>query len=86
MAYALNLDPNRNLSGSMPGPVVAGNQVSLTFYAGSPGVTYSVQTSTDMQTWTTAGVTLSAPDANNNRTATVPLTGPSRFMRLVVVY
>ena len=47
MAYALNLDPKQNLSGSMPKPVIAGNQMSLTFYAGSSGVTYSAETSTE---------------------------------------
>jgi len=75
----------RNLSASTPRPVCAGQQMSLTFYAGRAGITYSVESSIDLQTWSTADVTLSAPDANNCRTATVPMTGPRRFMRLVVV-
>ena len=86
MDYALNLDPNQNQSGSMPKPVMAGNQMSLAYYAGSTGVTYAVETSPDLQTWTTSGVTLSAPDANNIRTATVPTAGVNCFMRLVVSY
>jgi hypothetical protein len=86
MAYALNLDPNRNLAGSMPQVVRAANQMSLIFYAGSAGVTYSVEASTDLKTWSTSGVTVSAPDANGFSTATVPTTGPRRFMRLKVVY
>ena len=86
MAYALNLDPNQNQSGSMPKPVIAGNQMGMAYYAGSTGVTYSVETSSDLKTWTTSGVTLSAPDANHIRTATVPTTGSNRFMRLVVGY
>lgn len=84
MAYALNLDPNQNQSGNLPQPVFAANQMSLTFYAGAAGITYAVQVSPDMQTWTTEGVTLSAPDANQIRTATVDMTGPSRYMRLSV--
>ena len=60
--------------------------VSLTFYAGSTGVTYSVETSTDLKTWTTSSVTLSALDANHIRTATVPTAGANRFMRLMVSY
>jgi len=84
MAYALNLDPKQNLSGSMSKPALAGSQMSLTFYAGRSDVTYTVETSTDLQTWSTTGVTLSAPDANGLRTASVPLSGPSRYMRLAV--
>ncbi|MCX6878708.1 MAG: leucine-rich repeat domain-containing protein [Verrucomicrobia bacterium] len=84
MAYALNLDPYRNLSGCIPRPVLAGNQISLTFYAGSAGVTYTVQSSADLKVWSTAGVTVSAPDANKYRTATVAMVGPHHFMRLLV--
>jgi hypothetical protein len=86
MAYALNLDPNQNLASSLPHPVFTPNQMSLTFYAGSAGVTYSVEACIDLQTWSTSGVTISAPDAINFSTATVPMTGNSRFMRLKVVY
>jgi len=86
MAYALNLDPAQNLRGSMPSPVIAGNQMSLTYYAGSAGVTYAVQTSTDLSNWSTAGVTTSGLDANNCRTATATMNGPCRYMRLVVGY
>jgi len=37
-----------------------------------------------MATWSADGVTISAPDANKFRTATVTRTGPNRFMRLAV--
>jgi uncharacterized repeat protein (TIGR02543 family) len=84
MAYALNLDPTQNQSANLPRPVCAGNQLSLTFYAGNADVTYTVQSSTDLQSWSATGVTISAPDANNNRMATVPMVGGSRFLRLVV--
>lgn len=86
MAYALNLDPTKNQSANIPKPAVAGSQMSLTFYAGNADVTYSVESSPDLQTWSTDGVTISAPDANNCCTATVPTTAPSRFMRLVVTH
>ena len=55
----------------------------LTYYAGNADVTYTVQSSTDLQTWTPV-TNVSAPDANNRCTATVPATGPCRFLRLVV--
>jgi hypothetical protein len=86
MAYALNLDPKQNLSRNIPRPVCVANQMGLTYYAGSDGVSYTVETSDDLQDWTPAGVSLSAPDANNFRTATVNMNGGKRFMRLVVGY
>jgi len=86
MAYALNLDPTQNLSGSIPKPVVSGSNMSLTYYAASEGITYTVQTSTDLINWSATGYTLSGPDANNCYTATVPITaGAPRFMRLAVI-
>ena len=86
MAYALDLNPNENLSGSLPEPVVEAGQMSLDFHSGSGGVTYAVETSTDMLNWTTEGVAISAPDANQVRTATVDMNGSHRYMRLVVVH
>jgi hypothetical protein len=82
MAYALDLNPNQNLSGSMPQPVIAASQMSLSYKAGAVGVTYAVEASTDLTSWSTEGVVVSGPDTL--RTATVDLSGPSRFMRLVV--
>jgi hypothetical protein len=83
-AYAFNLNPHLNLRGSLPVPAIAGAQMSLTFYAGSAGVTYTVQSCTDLQSWSTAVVTVSAPSANQLRTATVPTAAPRRFMRIVL--
>ena len=85
MAYALNLDPNRNLSGSLPQPKPAGNLMRLTFYAGRDDVTYRVESCADLHSWSTAQVTLSTPDAiSKERTASVNIDGHGRFMRLVV--
>jgi len=86
MAYAFNLNPRQNQSGNLPKPVLSGNQLSLKFYAGSSGVKYTVEASTDMKSWSTAGVTLSALDANNFRTATVNQGGPGKFLRIVTSY
>lgn len=84
MAYALNLDPSENLSGSLPLPVFGPNQMSLSFYAGSLGITYRVQTCNDLVSWTEVGVSLSPLNAEQSRTATVNFSGRQRFMRLVV--
>ena len=86
MDYALNLDPTKNQGANIPKPVISGNLMSLTYYAGSPSVTYSVEASPDLQSWSTSGVTTSAPDINNFCTSAISLSGSSCFMRLKVVY
>ncbi len=82
MAYALNLNPNLNLAGSLPAPVLDGATLSMSFHAASPGIIYSVETSIDLNTWVTEGVTMSGDD--NPRTASVAMDWPQRFLRLVV--
>jgi hypothetical protein len=84
LAYALNLDPQRNLCGSMPQPAIIAGRLSLRFYAGSADVTYAVESSIDMLEWSGSGVAVSGPDANKVRTATVLASAPKRFMRLVI--
>ena len=83
MAYALNLDPNSALAG-MPVPIPGPGTLSMTFYGAAQGVTYGAETSTDLQNWGADGVTLSDPDPDGMRTATIDTTAPRRFMRLVV--
>ena len=83
-AYAFNLDPNKNLSGTMPRPAFAGNQMNLTFYAGNPDVSYTAETSNDLINWGTEGVTVSVTDGTGMRTATVPMSDQNRFLRLVL--
>ena len=84
MAYALDLDPRLNLQGSLPVPVRNGNTLSLSFHATSPGITYRVETSTDLHDWKLKGVNQSAPGPDGRSTATVSLDSPRRFLRLVV--
>jgi hypothetical protein len=86
MAYALNLDPAENLSGSLPRPVIAGNQLCFTFYAGSEGVTYTVLSSADLKEWKADKIVLSPLDASKFRTASVSMLDSQCFMRLVVAY
>jgi hypothetical protein len=86
LAYALDLNPNLNLSGDIPQPVFEADEMRMSFKAGAEGVTYRVETCTDFSDWTPAGVQLTEPDAEQMRTATVLRDGPSRFMRLVVIY
>lgn len=84
LAYALNLDPRLNLQSSLPVAVHGANTLSLSFHETSPGITYHVETSTDLQNWSTAGVTQSLPGPDQKSTATVARDGPRRFLRLLV--
>lgn len=56
----------------------------MDFFAGTPGVTYEVQTSGNLVDWTDEGVALSPPDAGQRRRASFAGGGGTRFMRLVV--
>ena len=86
MAYALNLDPSLDLSGSLPKAEMDGNSMSITYYAFSPHITYTVETSTNLQSWTTSGLSISMImlDQGYRFSATVDLAEPSRFLRLKV--
>lgn len=86
MAYALNLDPAHHQEPSLPTPVIdpSTGRVNLSFQAAQPGITYQVEASSDLQTWTTDGVMLSDIGEDGQRTASVEPDGPQRFMRLVV--
>ena len=84
MAYALNLNPLLNLQNALPAPVVTATDLNLSFYGASRGITYQVETSTDLTSWTTQGVTLSAVGPDGVRTASVPRDTASRFLRLAV--
>lgn len=81
-AYALGLDPRLDLSGSLPMPEIGSGTIDLSFYAGAGGVEYIVETSEDLVIWTPDGVSLSVPDAENIRTASVDSDAPCRFLRL----
>ena len=84
MAYALDLDPNQNLQGSLPLPVIGDDGLSISFHAASEGITYTVQTSTDLKAWTNESVTMSEIDDEGQRTAGVDREGGQRFIRLSV--
>jgi hypothetical protein len=85
MAYALDLDPRLNLASSLPKTALQANTMGLTFHATRPGLTYRVEASSDLAQWSAVGVTQSAPGADGLSTATIPRSGPNRFLRLAVV-
>lgn len=81
--YALGLDPDGHPATGMPSPAISGSNLNMTFWGARTDVRYAAESSTDLIHWTPTGVNLSNPDSTGNRTATIPHTGPSRFMRLL---
>ncbi|MDA7666666.1 hypothetical protein N8652_03400, partial [bacterium] len=45
--------------------------ISISFYSARPGISYTAQSSADLTTWTSDGVTLSDLGEDNRRTASV---------------
>jgi hypothetical protein len=84
-AYALDLDPRRNLRGSLPTAEHSSGQVILRFRGDRDDVQYTVLTSTNLHDWGTEGLTVSAPDDDGIRTATLdPASAPRQFLQLSV--
>lgn len=84
LAYGLDLDPRQNLGSGVPSPALDGTTLTLTFYAGNADVTYTVETSTDLQHWNSDGVTLTDLDPSGFRTASVPADSRIRLLRIGV--
>jgi hypothetical protein len=59
-----------------------GSNATLSFPASRSTLTYSVEVSTDMVTWTTTGVTLTTN--GSTKTATYPMTAQKAFLRIAV--
>lgn len=79
--YALDLPPGSpvSLSGLVHTPDT--NTISLPFFAARPDITYTPESSHDLDTWSTTGMTLSDLDpATNQRTATT--TAPYLRLRI----
>ena len=81
-AYALDLDPHLDLSESLPKPEIDSGMMGIRFYAAAEGIEYIVETSVNLLSWSTTGISLSGPDAENYRIASVNLDLPCRFLRL----
>ncbi len=81
MAYALDLDPRQDLSGSLPVPYLdSEGRLSMNFRATASGIAYRVESSTDLQHWTVNP----APLMLGSAFVSIPAAGPQQFMRLTV--
>ena len=80
--YAFGFDPEKDSSAQMPKLGKNGSNATLSFPATRAALTYSVEASADMVTWTTTGVTLTTN--GNTKTATYPMSAQKAFLRIVV--
>jgi len=81
IAYALTLDPNRPLGPQMPTPRIDDGKLKIAAVRNSPGIFYAFETSTDLTSWTSSGVSLTPGIVTE---ASVPYTGSPRFLRIRV--
>ena len=87
MAFALGGDPNEGLRHRLPTTSVDADAIRLTYYSGNPEIRYVVQTSTDLRSWGTGGISISEPDAEGRRTATIDRADTAaRYSRLFVEF
>jgi probable HAF family extracellular repeat protein len=85
LEYALGLAPATPDASGAPSIQATATTLTYTYRrAVASGVTYTVETSTDLVNWTSNGVDQGVPDQNGNVTASVPLDGPTRFFRLMI--
>lgn len=85
LEYALGLAPGAADSSGAPALQAVENTLTYTYRrAVATGLTYTVETSSDLINWSDVGVDQGTPDANGNVTATVLLDGPGRYLRLKV--
>lgn len=80
-AYAFHLHPFTPTTNQISDCLEIEGSLGLGFYGGRDGITYVGETSTNMETWTTSGVTLTPPDSTGYQTVTTPKSGSRSFLR-----
>jgi hypothetical protein len=83
MKYALGLPPLVNDRNLLPQATISKGNLSLSFSASLIDVTYGVQASTDLTTWTTTGVTTTVAGTTATATYPIPQSGPA-FLQVMV--
>ncbi len=83
--YAFNLNPTTNQQQNLPQATLSGGALHLVFDKTASDITYTVQSSTDLVTWTTTDPSLLVEDCGEQVTATYTLTGhPIAFLRILI--
>ncbi len=84
LEYALALDPMVASSTGLPEVLVVSNRLTFVYERVRNDVTYTVETSTNLTTWTTVDVDQGTPDGEGVTVASVAMDVPNRFLRLKV--
>ena len=90
LAYALNLDPTQDQSGSLPAGVVdaqnaQGASFYMDYYAAAEGIRYTVKSSDDLLSWESSAVSVEpVPGEPAMERASVQMDVGKRFLRLEV--
>jgi len=82
LEYAFGFDPEKDSSSQMPKLGKSGSNATLSFPASRADLTYGAEVSTDMQTWTSSGVTLTTN--GSTKTASYPMSAQKAFLRITV--
>jgi hypothetical protein len=80
--YAFGFDPEKDSASQMPKLGKSGSNATLSFPAPRTDLTYGAEVSTDMQTWTSSGVTLTTN--GGTKTASYPMSAQKVFLRITV--
>ena len=79
--YALDQRPDNNV---LPQLNLSESEITVSFFGARDDISYFVELSKDLSDWTTTGVTLSEPDGNGMRTASLNLQDGRCFVRFRV--
>ena len=85
--YALNLDPESPDADQLPMPLVEGDQLTYSYPrdTSKTDISYQVEASSDLKTWTPVSDTLVGQSGNiETRKASLPLTEGRRYLRLKI--
>jgi Immunoglobulin I-set domain len=86
--FALGMFPLTPATQGLPVAAAIGNNLILRYVRAQPAaITYTVETTGDLTTnsWTAIGVSQGAPDADGVTTASIPIAGGAKFLRLRVI-
>ena len=84
MEYALDLVPSDDNSGNTSRRELSGGEMAITFNALRDNMIYTVDQSTDLQTWPTNGIFYTSGTNNIRHAVTLKNNEPKRFLRLTI--
>jgi len=83
--YAFNLAPLSNQQANLPHATISAGKLTLVFNKTASDITYTVQSSTDLVTWSTTDPSLSVQTNGSQVTASYTMTGhPTAFLRILI--